>query len=67
MFRALAIVVCLSLILCAGGCRSTWEANHASEAVTIDWSAIGSGQPAITPADGPGYMNGMPQDMRYNH
>jgi hypothetical protein len=50
---------------CAGW--SGWQANKGSQAVDFDLGAVGSGQSAITPSNAPGYMNGMPQDMRSGH
>ena len=60
MLRILAVIAIL-LPFAVGGC--TWQANNASEAVTVNPFAAGSGQ-VISPANGPGYMNGEPMDMR---
>jgi hypothetical protein len=46
------------------GCSFNWQANKASEAVYVDPSAIDTGNPVITPANGPGYVDGQNQDMR---
>lgn len=47
MFRVLAVVALLLLLL-AGGCA--WQANNASQKVDINPFAWGSGQPVITPS-----------------
>jgi hypothetical protein len=60
MFRILAGFILLLLLV--PGC--TWQANHASQAVNVDPSALGSGRAVFSPANGPGYMDGEPQDMR---
>ena len=60
MLRIL-VVVTLLLLFVAGGC--TWQANNASEAVTINPFDLGSGH-VVSPANGPGFMNGEPTDMR---
>jgi hypothetical protein len=58
MRRVLTVAALLLLLVYAGGC--TWLANSASQAVDIDpWS-----NPVVTPANGPGYVDGAPQDMR---
>jgi hypothetical protein len=54
---AIALLVLLPVV--AGGCiECTWQANSGSQAVTVPPFE------GLRPADGPGYMNGMPQDMR---
>jgi hypothetical protein len=63
MFRILAVVLLL-LPLTVTGCSSTWQANRASQAVDINPLAILSGQPVLSPANGPGYINGEALDMR---
>jgi len=56
--RRLLTVAALLLLVSAGGC--TWQANNASQAVDIDpWC-----NPVVTPANGSGYVDGAPQDMR---
>jgi hypothetical protein len=57
MRRVLAVAAVL-FSLFAGGC-SGWQATRSSEAVDID-PLRGN----IQPASGPGFMNGLPQDMR---
>ena len=59
MVRILAVVMLVLLV--ASGC--TFQANNSSEAVTFDPAEFGRGQ-VISPANGPGYMNGEPMDMR---
>ena len=54
------LILCLTWIpLFSSGCAGcTWQANSGSQAVTF---TPGEG---FAPADGPGYMNGEPMDMR---
>jgi hypothetical protein len=61
MFRILTVLAAL-ILLTAGGC--TFQANNASEAVTVNPLYVGSGQSVFSPANGPGYINGEAQDMR---
>ena len=62
MARTLAILALIITPVVASGCAGcTWQANRASQAVTY---TPGEG---LSPADGPGYMNGLPQDMRTSH
>lgn len=56
MPRLLAILLLFVPFIGSVGC--TWQANSASQAVTF---MPGEG---LSPANGPGYMNGYPQDMR---
>ena len=63
MLRILAVVTVLLLALTVGCSWGPWQANSGSEAVTINPFAWGSGQ-VVSPADGPGYMNGEPMVMR---
>ncbi len=60
----LRILTAMMLLLpsVAGGC--TWQANNSSQGVNIDPFAFGSGQQVISPANGPGYVNGEAMDMR---
>ena len=60
----LRILAALTLLLpfVAGGC--TWQANNASQAVDFNPFALGYGQSALSPANGPGYINGTAQNMR---
>lgn len=58
MRRLLAV-----LVICLAGC-SGFQANRSSEAVDLDLSAIGTGNPAVAPSNAPGYMDGLPMDMR---
>lgn len=60
MLRVLAIVVLL--LPYAVGC--TWQANSASQAVTINPFAWGTGESVVGPADSYGYVNGEPLDAR---
>jgi hypothetical protein len=60
MLRILAVVALL-IPLVASGCN--WQANNASERVTVNPLALGSGQ-VVSPANGPGYINGEPIDTR---
>jgi hypothetical protein len=61
MFRILAVLALLLPLV--AGC-GIWQANRASQAVDVDPLAFGTGGAVFTPANGPGYMNGEPQDMR---
>jgi hypothetical protein len=61
MRRSLAVAALLFLLVSAGGC--TWQANRASQAV--DFGSLSD--PIIAPANGPGYVDGSPQDMRTKH
>jgi hypothetical protein len=67
MLRILVAVTLFLPVIGACGCSWNWQANHASEAVNINPFAAGSGEPAFTPANSPGYINGEPQDMRSKH
>jgi len=53
--RHILAVATVLISLFAGGCEG-WQANRSSEAVDIG--------PGIQPANGPGFMNGQPQDLR---
>jgi hypothetical protein len=58
-------LLCLlaSLVALTGGCAS-WQANRGSQAVDFDPFALGSGESALRPSNGPGFINGDAQDMR---
>ena len=58
-----AVAVLFLSLTCLEGCTWQWQANKSSEAVDINPFA-GPGEPVISPSNGPGYMNGVPQDMR---
>ena len=60
MLRILAVVTLL-IPLVTSGC--TFQANTASQAVTVNPFAFGSGQ-VVSPANDRYYMNGEPMDMR---
>jgi high-affinity K+ transport system ATPase subunit B len=60
MLRILAVVTLL-IPLVTSGC--TFQANTASQAVTVNPFAFGSGQ-VVSPANGYGYVDGVPTDMR---
>ncbi len=60
MLRILAMVTLL-IPFVAGGC--TYQANNASQAVSVNPFALGSGQ-VISPANDRYYMIGEPMDMR---
>jgi hypothetical protein len=56
-------VAALVLALAQTGCADSWQANRSSQAVDFDlWN-----DPAFSPANGPGYMDGTAQDMRSKH
>jgi hypothetical protein len=65
MRRLLAAVVLLWPLAGVGGC--TWQANSSSQAVSINPFALGSGEPVLSPANGPGYRDGEAQDLRTKH
>jgi len=65
MRRIWTTMALLLPFLGVGGC--TWQANSGSEAVKFDPFALGSGESIFSPANGPGYINGDPQDMRSKH
>jgi hypothetical protein len=58
-FGAVAIFL---FVLASTGC-SPWQANKASEAIEINPFA-GSGDSFLSPANGPGFVNGEAQDAR---
>jgi hypothetical protein len=58
-----AFWVALLAMFIAAGC-SGFQANRASQAVDFNPLAMGSGQAALTPANGPGFVNGEAMDMR---
>jgi hypothetical protein len=60
MIRILAVVTLLCPLI-AVGC--TFQPNTASQAVTVNPFAIGSGQ-VVSPANSPGYVDGAPMDAR---
>ena len=62
MRRGLAVAA-VWLSLGAGGCTA-WQANKSSQAVDIDPFALGTGNPVIQPSNGPGFVDGQPQDLR---
>jgi hypothetical protein len=64
MHRILVMVVLL-LPFVAGGC--SWQANSASQAVTVNPLAWGSREPVVSPANTYGYVNGEPLDARTGH
>jgi hypothetical protein len=60
MRRLLAVAALILPLVNTGGCSWQGQANRSSQAVDIDpWR-----NPAIVPANGPGYVDGVPQDMR---
>jgi hypothetical protein len=63
MRRLIPIAAAFLLSVAVGGCSYTWQPNASSQAMDINPFA-GSSWPVIAPANGPGYMNGDPQDMR---
>jgi hypothetical protein len=62
--RRLGAVAALLIFLAGAGCSWTWQANKSSQAVDVHPLAVGSGDPVFTLSNGPGYMNGDPQDAR---
>ena len=65
MFRNAYLVMLILLIpIVASGCAGCQPGGSGSQAVDINPFAAGSGQ-VITPANGPGYMDGEPMDMRH--
>src|SRR5262249_2278086 len=62
MLRPLAVAT-LVLVL-AGACGCTWQANRGSQAVDINPFALGSRDPVISPSNSYGYSNGEALDMR---
>jgi len=61
VFRTLAMIALVLMPVVASGCAGcTWQANDASQAVTY---TPGEG---LRPANGPGYLDGVPQDLRNN-
>jgi hypothetical protein len=58
MKRYLAIIAILIPLVASGCAGCTWQANNASQAV--DYTP-GKG---LSPANGSGYMDGVPQDTR---
>jgi hypothetical protein len=62
MRHALAVAA-LPFALALAGCAG-WQANKGSQAVDINPFAAGTGEPVIRPSNGPGFMDGQPQDMR---
>jgi hypothetical protein len=62
--RLLSGVAALLLAISQVGCADwTWQANRSSQAVDFDLLR----DPALSSANGPGYMDGMAQDMRSKH
>jgi hypothetical protein len=53
-----------ALLLALAGAGCTWQASRGSQAVDVNPFALGSGEPVFSPAEGPGYSNGVPTDMR---
>ncbi len=57
------VVAALLVALAQAGCADSWQANRSSQAVDVGlWN-----DPAFSPANGPGYMDGTAQDMRSKH
>jgi hypothetical protein len=64
MLRILGTATLLLSLYGVGGCDTIWQANNASQGVEFNSSKVGTGEPAFTPADTYGFINGEPQDMR---
>lgn len=62
MLRGLTVFTLL-ILLVAGGCTFTGQANNASPGLTVDPFAYGSGQ-VVSLANDRYYINGEPMDMR---
>jgi hypothetical protein len=56
------IISVMPLVLC--GCAGCQPGGSGSQAVDVNPFAAGTGQ-VVTPANGPGYMDGEPMDMRH--
>jgi hypothetical protein len=55
------LLLCLGLLAASCGCLLHRSGSQAIEFNPFDW---GSSTPALRPADGSGYINGVPQDQR---
>jgi hypothetical protein len=55
-------VVAVSSLLLAAGCDSIGP--NRGPKYDIDWGKVDTGEPALTPKNNDGYMNGMPQNAR---
>lgn len=66
MRRLLSILCLVTAILALPGCAAVNALirNGKGMAFEIDGDLIGTGQPAVVPADGHDYWNGEPMDMR---
>ena len=60
MLRLLAVLTLL-VLFGAGGCVCQPSSSQAVEFNPLNWR---SNDPILSPANGPGYINGTPQDLR---